>query len=40
MEFLFDDGLIAIISRKDMKKQLVEYLDFMMAGQPVAEAAA
>jgi acetyl-CoA carboxylase carboxyl transferase subunit beta len=40
-EFLLDHGLIdAIVSRKEMKKQLTEYLDFMTAGQPIAEAAA
>ena len=32
-EFLLDHGLIdAIVSRKEMKKQLVDYLDFMGAG--------
>jgi len=40
-EFLMDHGLIdAIISRKDMKKHLLEYLDFMTASQPAAEVAA
>jgi acetyl-CoA carboxylase carboxyl transferase subunit beta len=40
-EFLMDHGLIdAIISRKEMKKHLIEYLDFMTASHPVAEAAA
>jgi acetyl-CoA carboxylase carboxyl transferase subunit beta len=33
-EFLLDHGLIdAIISRKEMKKQLIDYLDFMSAGR-------
>jgi len=33
-EFLLDHGLIdAIISRPEMKNQLVQYLDFMMAGR-------
>ena len=32
-EFLQDHGLIdAIVHRKDMKKQLVEYLDFLTTG--------
>ncbi|MDB6111472.1 MAG: Acetyl-coenzyme carboxylase carboxyl transferase subunit beta [Pedosphaera sp.] len=32
-EFLLDRGLIdAIVSRKDMKNQLIEYLDFMSVG--------
>ena len=32
-EFLLDHGLIdAIVPRKEMKKQLIEYLDFMTAG--------
>ncbi|MDB6066452.1 MAG: accD, partial [Pedosphaera sp.] len=33
-EFLLDHGLVdAIIPRKEMKKQLIEYLDFMTTGQ-------
>ena len=33
-EFLLDHGLIdAIISRKEMKKQLIGYLDFMSAAR-------
>jgi acetyl-CoA carboxylase carboxyl transferase subunit beta len=33
-EFLLDHGLIdAIVPRKEMKNQLITYLDFMMAGQ-------
>jgi acetyl-CoA carboxylase carboxyl transferase subunit beta len=33
-EFLLDRGLIdAIIPRKEMKRRLIEYLDFMTAGQ-------
>jgi acetyl-CoA carboxylase carboxyl transferase subunit beta len=33
-EFLLEHGLIdAIVSRKQMKKQLVDYLDFLTAGQ-------
>lgn len=36
-EFLLDRGLIdAIISRKEMKQRLIEYLDFMMAGRKAA----
>jgi acetyl-CoA carboxylase carboxyl transferase subunit beta len=33
-EFLLDHGLIdAIISRKEMKEQLVKYLDYFAAGK-------
>lgn len=33
-EFLLDHGLVdAIVARKEMKNQLITYLDFMMAGQ-------
>ena len=36
-EFLLDHGLIdAIVSRKDMKKQLIDYLDFMGTGRKEA----
>ena len=39
-EFLLDHGLIdAIVSRKDMKRQLIEYLDFMSAGKTAVSAA-
>jgi acetyl-CoA carboxylase carboxyl transferase subunit beta len=39
-EFLLDRGLIdAIVSRKEMKTQLIDYLDFMMTGQRKAAAA-
>jgi acetyl-CoA carboxylase carboxyl transferase subunit beta len=39
-EFLLDRGLIdAIIPRKEMKRRLIEYLDFMMAGQKAAAVA-
>ncbi|HWF19758.1 MAG TPA: acetyl-CoA carboxylase, carboxyltransferase subunit beta [Verrucomicrobiae bacterium] len=39
-EFLLEHGLIdAIVSRKQMKKQLVEYLDFLTTGQKGATAA-
>lgn len=38
-EFLLEHGLIdAIVSRKEMKQQLITYLDFMMAGQAPAAA--
>ena len=40
-EFLLDHGLIdAIVPRTEMKPQLVEYLDFMMAGRKAAAARA
>jgi acetyl-CoA carboxylase carboxyl transferase subunit beta len=36
-EFLLDHGLIdAIVPRKEMKRQLIEYLDFLTTGQKVA----
>jgi acetyl-CoA carboxylase carboxyl transferase subunit beta len=39
-EFLLDHGLIdAIVSRKEMKQQLTEYLDFMTASRKLAKAA-
>jgi acetyl-CoA carboxylase carboxyl transferase subunit beta len=39
-EFLLDHGLIdAIVSRKEMKKQLIEYLDFMTAGRKKSASA-
>jgi acetyl-CoA carboxylase carboxyl transferase subunit beta len=39
-EFLLDHGLIdAIVSRKEMKKQLIEYLDFMTQGRKKTAAA-
>ncbi len=39
-EFLLDHGLIdAIVSRKEMKKQLIEYLDFTTAGRRKSAAA-
>ena len=39
-EFLLDHGLIdAIVSRKEMKTQLVEYLNFLTAEKKVAAAA-
>ena len=39
-EFLLDHGLIdAIVSRKEMKKQLMEYMDFMTAARKKAAAA-
>src|SRR5262245_5440918 len=39
-EFLLDRGLIdAIVSRKEMKHRLTEYLDFMMAARKTAAAA-
>lgn len=39
-EFLLDHGLIdAIISRKEMKQQLIEYLSFVTAGRKAAAAA-
>ena len=38
-EFLLDHGLIdAIISRKEMKKHLIQYLDFMTTGKQLLEA--
>jgi acetyl-CoA carboxylase carboxyl transferase subunit beta len=38
-EFLLDRGLIdAIVSRKDLKQQLITYLDFMMAHRNAATA--
>jgi acetyl-CoA carboxylase carboxyl transferase subunit beta len=38
-EFLLDHGLIdAIVSRKEMKQQLIEYLNFLTARQKVAAA--
>ncbi len=38
-EFLLDHGLIdAIVSRKEMKAQLISYLDFMMAARQPAAA--
>ena len=38
-EFLLDHGLIdAIVSRKDMKAQLISYMDFMMAARQMAAA--
>jgi acetyl-CoA carboxylase carboxyl transferase subunit beta len=40
-EFLLDRGLIdAIVPRKEMKQQLISYLDFMMAGRQQAASAA
>src|SRR5271156_5748491 len=39
-EFLLDHGLIdAIVSRKEMKKQLIDYLDFLTVGQKKQAAA-
>ena len=39
-EFLLDHGLIdAIVSRKEMKNQLIEYLDFMTQGRKKTAAA-
>jgi acetyl-CoA carboxylase carboxyl transferase subunit beta len=39
-EFLLDHGLIdAIVSRKEMKSQLIEYLNFLTARQKTATAA-
>ena len=39
-EFLLDHGLIdSIVSRKEMKKQLMEYMDFMTAARKKAAAA-
>jgi acetyl-CoA carboxylase carboxyl transferase subunit beta len=39
-EFLLDHGLIdAIIPRKEMKQRLIEYLNFLTAGQKTASAA-
>lgn len=39
-EFLLDRGLIdAIVSRKDMKAQLIEYMNFLTAGRHVKPAA-
>ena len=36
-EFLLDHGLIdAIVSRKEMKQSLAEYLDYMTAGRKLA----
>jgi acetyl-CoA carboxylase carboxyl transferase subunit beta len=36
-EFLLDHGLIdAIVSRKEMKQQLIEYLNFLTARQKAA----
>ncbi|MGH7975863.1 MAG: acetyl-CoA carboxylase, carboxyltransferase subunit beta [Limisphaerales bacterium] len=38
-EFLLDHGLIdAIVSRKEMKSQLIEYLDFLTVGKKIAAA--
>jgi len=38
-EFLLDHGLIdAIVSRKDMKQQLTEYLSFMTEARKAAVA--
>jgi acetyl-CoA carboxylase carboxyl transferase subunit beta len=40
-EFLLDHGLIdAIVSRKQMKKQLIDYLDFLAPGERNSAAAA
>jgi acetyl-CoA carboxylase carboxyl transferase subunit beta len=40
-EFLLDHGLIdSIVSRKEMKTQLIAYLDFLTAGKKAAVAAA
>jgi acetyl-CoA carboxylase carboxyl transferase subunit beta len=40
-EFLLDHGLIdSIISRREMKTQLIKYLDFLTAGKKAAVAAA
>jgi acetyl-CoA carboxylase carboxyl transferase subunit beta len=40
-EFLLDHGLIdSIISRREMKAQLIKYLDFLTAGKKAAVAAA
>jgi acetyl-CoA carboxylase carboxyl transferase subunit beta len=39
-EFLLDHGLVdAIISRKEMKQQLIEYMSFLTTGQKAAVAA-
>jgi acetyl-CoA carboxylase carboxyl transferase subunit beta len=39
-EFLLDHGLVdAIVSRKEMKKQLIQYLDFMTTGLKKSAAA-
>src|SRR5581483_3869827 len=39
-EFLLDHGLIdALIPRKEMKKQLIDYLEFMTVGQKKLAAA-
>jgi acetyl-CoA carboxylase carboxyl transferase subunit beta len=36
-EFLLDHGLVdSIVTRKEMKRQLIEYLDFLMTGQKKA----
>ena len=38
-EFLLDHGLIdAIVSRKEMKPQLIAYLDFLTAGKKAGAA--
>jgi acetyl-CoA carboxylase carboxyl transferase subunit beta len=38
-EFLLEHGLIdAIVSRKEMKQQLIEYLNFLTARQKAAAA--
>jgi acetyl-CoA carboxylase carboxyl transferase subunit beta len=38
-EFLLDHGLIdAIVPRKEMKSQLIEYLDFLTAGKKAVAA--
>jgi acetyl-CoA carboxylase carboxyl transferase subunit beta len=38
-EFLLDHGLIdAIVPRKEMKSQLIGYLDFLIAGKKAAAA--
>jgi acetyl-CoA carboxylase carboxyl transferase subunit beta len=38
-EFLLDHGLIdSIVSRKEMKAQLISYLDFLTAGKKIAAA--
>ncbi|HEX3890508.1 MAG TPA: acetyl-CoA carboxylase, carboxyltransferase subunit beta [Verrucomicrobiae bacterium] len=40
-EFLLDHGLIdSIVSRREMKTQLIKYLDFLTAGKKAAAAAA
>ena len=40
-EFLLDHGLIdSIVSRREMKAQLIKYLDFLTAGKKAAAAAA